>query len=77
MKSPKVWQVALKLDEQSFLLIPGHCSVKLTDRTTYSLAISIHQVYIHSNTPGFFGPYSERDNILIKPFPLLMKIILK
>lgn len=56
MKSPKVWQVALKLDEQSFLLIPGHCSVKITDRTTYSLAISIHQVYIHPNTPGVFWP---------------------
>lgn len=48
MKSPKVWQVALKLDEQSFLLIPGHCSVKLTDRTTYSRAISIHHVYTYT-----------------------------
>lgn len=63
MKSPKVWQVALKLDEQSFLLIPGHCSVKFTDRTTYSLILWV------------FGPYSEKANILIKPFSWLMKII--
>lgn len=48
MKSLKVWQVALKLDEQSFLLIPGHCVVNLPDRTTHSWIIIIgHNLTLH------------------------------
>lgn len=41
MKSLKVWQVALKLDEQSFLLIPGQCTVNLPDRATHRWIIII------------------------------------